>query len=196
MSKRFVERIKLPFQNQFISTPCLSIEFRLNDALLVPSILFFTGQRRVKAKSYLEASRTLRFPYRVHLYRSILVFFFFYRGRILLERARVEADLWVLPKDKCVLRDRCMAKQETRGRVIIVSCGSAGQWTRRKDNPCVTINSNDNNYCVSLPLFYLATLTNACHQPHCIIFARVSLETEFPFVVRRILLLESGSKWS
>lgn len=127
---------------------------------------------------------------------SRFFFFFFIEAEFYSCAARVEADLWLLPKDKCVLRDRCMAKQETRGRVIIVSCGSAGQWTRRKDNPCVTINSNDNNYRVSLPLFSLATLTNACHQSHCIIFARVSLERVFPFVAPRIFLLESGIKWS
>lgn len=193
MSKRFVERIKLPFQNQFISTPCLSIEFRCA-ARSIHSIFHRTETSKSEILSGGIANTSI--PLSCSLVSFDSRFFFFYRGRILLERARVEADLWVLPKDKCVLRDRCMAKQETRGRVIIVSCGSAGQWTRRKDNPCVTINSNDNNYCVSLPLFYLATLTNACHQPHCIIFARVSLETEFPFVVRRILLLESGSKWS
>ena len=52
------------------------------------------------------------FPYRVHLYRSIpIFFFFFFIGRILLERDETcvqqggEADLWVSPKDECVLRD-------------------------------------------------------------------------------------------
>lgn len=100
--------------NKTNSLRCLSIEFRF-ETMFPCSILFFTETSK---KSYLEVSRTLRFSYRVHLYRSIPIFFFFsfYRGRILLGTRRAcaaraaEADLWLLPKDECVLRDRGYGK--------------------------------------------------------------------------------------
>lgn len=102
--------------NKTNSLRCLSIEFRF-ETMFPCSILFFTetSKSEILSRGIADTSILLSCPL-VSFDSHFFFFSSFYRGRILLGTRRAcaaraaEADLWLLPKDECVLRDRGYGK--------------------------------------------------------------------------------------
>lgn len=100
--------------NKTNSLRCLSIEFRF-ETMFPCSILFFTetSKSEILSRGIADTSILLSCP--LVSFDSHFFFFFFFLSRQNSTRracaARAaEADLWLLPKDECVLRDRGYGK--------------------------------------------------------------------------------------